>query len=262
MNIRKTPSIYKITNKVTGMFYVGSARRTGDRLRTHKALLVKRKHPNYKIQKDFNLHGWDSFSFEILELIEDVSIIFDKEQYYLDTLKPTYNIALSTKHFWAGSKHSEETKLKMSKARKTGRPTKREIRKSIGTQKKLLFGEFNPFYGKTHTEETKSKLSNFRKGTKVAEYHLVKWKHFGEENPFYGKKHSYESIEKMRNAKLGKKMPESYLEKRRGTKMSEETKRKMSVSQKNRPPRDEAFRLKMKELVTEYWRKKKQLKSI
>ena len=62
--------------------------------------------------------------------------------------------------------HTEETKIKMSKAQT---------------------GEKHPLYGKKHTEETKNKMREA---------------HTGEDNPMYGKKHTEEAKRKISEARL------------------------------------------------------------
>ena len=59
-----------------------------------------------------------------------------------------------------------------------------------------LFGENNPFYGKTHTVETKQKLS------------LLASQRIGNKNPFYGKHHSEETLEHFRKVHKGIKPSE------------------------------------------------------
>lgn len=49
-----------------------------------------------------------------------------------------------------------------------------------------LFGEDNPFFGKSHSKETKDKIRSKLKG-----------KYCGENNPFYGKTHTEENKKKM-----------------------------------------------------------------
>lgn len=76
-------------------------------------------------------YGYGSFSFEILEYC-DKSEVLDREQYYLDLLKPDYNILTS-----AGSPlgyiHSDETKAKMRGPRKLSSEHLTKIRKHIST---------------------------------------------------------------------------------------------------------------------------------
>ena len=61
-----------------------------------------------------------------------------KEQYYLDQLKPEYNILTTAGPSW-GFKHSELSKAKFT-------------------------GKNNPMFGKPRSEETKAKISAAKKG--------------------------------------------------------------------------------------------------
>lgn len=73
-----------------------------------------------------------------------------------------------------GKKHTEDTRKKMSEAKK-GRPSWNKGLHNIfseGTRKKLSEakkGEKNPLFGKTHTEETRRKISEALKRRKISE---------------------------------------------------------------------------------------------
>lgn len=56
-------------------------------------------------------YGYSNFNLDILEYCEP-SILIQREQYYIDLLKPEYNI-LKVAGNRLGSKHSEATKAKM-----------------------------------------------------------------------------------------------------------------------------------------------------
>jgi group I intron endonuclease len=92
-------------------------------------------------------HGYSKFSLEILEYCDPLSVI-KREQHYLDIYQPYYNI-LKIAGSPLGRKHTEETKTKISDAKK-------------GT----FLVEDNHFYGKTHTEEARKKISDAKKGKK------------------------------------------------------------------------------------------------
>jgi group I intron endonuclease len=59
-------------------------------------------------------YGYSNFILEILEYC-DVLVLLKREQYYLDLLKPTYNIA-KIAGSTLGVPKSEETKAKISEA--------------------------------------------------------------------------------------------------------------------------------------------------
>lgn len=85
--------IYKIINiiTITNNIYIGSAIYLKSRKSGHFYNLIKNKHHNKKLQNSFNKHGKENFIFEVLEFCEKENLI-TREQHYLDTLKPKYNI--------------------------------------------------------------------------------------------------------------------------------------------------------------------------
>jgi hypothetical protein len=60
-------------------------------------------------------YGYSNFTLEIIEYCEPSDVI-DREQFYLDKLKPEYNI-LTKAGSSLGYQHSEETKIKISESR-------------------------------------------------------------------------------------------------------------------------------------------------
>jgi len=116
-------------------------------------------------------YGHDNFSLHIVEYTEkEKNKVLDREQYYLDMLRPYYNI-LEKAGSSQGFLHTEETKQLLSKIKKG-----------------LYEGENNPFYGKIHTEETKQSIKD---------YQLLREDHpfakIGESSVNYGRKHSLET---------------------------------------------------------------------
>lgn len=107
--------IYKIINIKTEDFYIGSSAQYKRRKGKHLYDLRKNKHPCVHLQNSYNKHGLINFEFHILEEFEYASKdeILNKEQYYLDTLKPIYNIC-SKAGSPLGVKRSEEFKKKVS----------------------------------------------------------------------------------------------------------------------------------------------------
>ena len=82
--------VYKITNTVTGDFYIGSSKDVKRRWREHKKPSVWKRCPNKQLYKDMQKYGTDKFEFEILEEVE-IEQLKEKEQQFIETLKPTYN---------------------------------------------------------------------------------------------------------------------------------------------------------------------------
>lgn len=82
--------IYKITNTITGDFYIGSSNNVKQRWISHKWPSTWNEHPNNQLYKDMQKYGVDKFSFEILAEVE-IDKLKEKEQQFIETLKPTYN---------------------------------------------------------------------------------------------------------------------------------------------------------------------------
>lgn len=148
--------VYKITNIKNNKLYIGSSINIRKRWREHRKDLNNNIHHSVYLQRSWNRHGSDSFVFEIIELVNNKKLVISREQFWLDNLKPferdrgynMYNVANSP----LGYKHSQETRLKLSIARK-------------GKQCK----EKNHMYGKKHSETTKAqmRLSHIYRGRAV-----------------------------------------------------------------------------------------------
>ena len=85
--------IYKIVNTMNGDCYVGSSNKIEVRKRSHRFYLRAGTHYNPRLQKSWAEYGEAAFIFEILEEVIDFDQLLLREQYYLDTLHPQYNIA-------------------------------------------------------------------------------------------------------------------------------------------------------------------------
>jgi len=107
--------IYRWVNKVNNKEYIGSA--IDLRTRFYVYYSIKRlNNSNMIIYKALLKHGYSNFSLEILEYCSS-SELLEKENYYITTLKPEYNI-LQEARSSLGYKHSEEALAKMSAVRK------------------------------------------------------------------------------------------------------------------------------------------------
>lgn len=196
--------IYKIS--INNECYIGSAVDYDRRIRKHKKLLLENKHHSPILQNYYNKYS--VIIVDILEVVSDRKNLLNREQYYMDELKPKLN---ACKHAGSmlGFKHSEKTRKKLAEIH-TGKYKKEEHpnygrkhskefcdknrERSLGkkysdevNKKKGLPGKSNPFFGRKHSEETKKKWSEKRKGQMA-----------GEKHPMFGKKHSEETKEIIR----------------------------------------------------------------
>ena len=80
--------VYKITNIITGDFYIGSSKNIKLRWAQHKRPSIQKRLSNSKLYKAMASYGLDNFTFEIIEKTDNLK---KREQYYIEQLKPSYN---------------------------------------------------------------------------------------------------------------------------------------------------------------------------
>jgi len=99
MELTKLSGIYSIQNKLNHKQYIGHSKNITFRWYYHLNNLLENKHPNSKLQEDFNTYGLSVFNFSILELIEGKDNLMTKEQEYLNKLDfdNNYNLYNSIK---------------------------------------------------------------------------------------------------------------------------------------------------------------------
>lgn len=82
--------IYKITNTVTGDFYIGSSKNIKERWKNHKKPSRWKQYPNNPLYKDMQKYGVDKFELQILAEIEPEQLK-ETEQQFIEKMHPTYN---------------------------------------------------------------------------------------------------------------------------------------------------------------------------
>lgn len=133
--------IYMWRNK-NGKIYVGSAKDLRKRLTQYYNINYLLKRNTMYINKAILKEGYGVFSVHILEYCSTEDLI-TREQYYIDILKPEYNI-LKFANSSTGYKHREDTL-------------------------ENIRGVHNHFYGKTHTEDSRAKMTESKLGDKLSE---------------------------------------------------------------------------------------------
>lgn len=193
--------IYIIKNNINNNIYIGSSKNIKNRFKEHKRLLKNNIHHNNKLQNSYNKYGLKYFIFSILEEC-DIENLLKREQHYIDTLKPYFNICkiAGKSNGMNGKKHSLKTKNIMREKRLLfikNNPN------HIEQMKKNNSGTNNGMYGKHQTEKFKEERRNQmkkrwenkefrenqiikRKGRKTSESFIIKMS--GKNNPMYGKK--------------------------------------------------------------------------
>jgi len=154
--------IYKITNNVTGKFYIGSAKDIDWRWIIHRRDLRANRHCNPKLQHSWNFYGEDKFSFIILEEVEPIQEkLFEREQYYLDTFKPYirglgYNISPKADGGDNITYHPDRDAF-------------------IEKMSAICSGENNPMFGRTHSDDTIKKQKEKANGRFTLEWFIEKY---------------------------------------------------------------------------------------
>ncbi|MBQ9160921.1 MAG: hypothetical protein IJ122_06325 [Methanobrevibacter sp.] len=149
--------IYKITNLITGDFYVGKR-------------LISSWNNYYgsgvDIKKAIKKYGKENFHREILKYVEGFDNAAETEKKFIMQLNPQYNRMKSYDE--ERIQHSPKTKLQWSKTRtgrqawNKGKTLSKEHKKHLSESHKGNFGEKNGFYGKHHTKESIEKANRSR----------------------------------------------------------------------------------------------------
>ena len=113
----RNPVIYQILNIKNNHSYIGSSDQFVRRQKAHRNDLRKVKHHSRYLQRAWNKYGEDQFTVIILETVLFRELLEVREQYWIDKLKPQYNMAKCVSASMTGQRHTEESKKKMSLTR-------------------------------------------------------------------------------------------------------------------------------------------------
>jgi len=114
--------IYKITNTANGKVYIGSSKDMQNRFKTHKRALNTNKHHSTKLQRAWNKHGSESFTFDVILLCSIENLIM-YEQILIDhnkAVKDGYNICIKSGSR-EGTPHSKDVVNKMTASQRSYR---------------------------------------------------------------------------------------------------------------------------------------------
>lgn len=154
-----------------GRLYYGSAVDFQKRWKKHLEFLRIGKHHNIKLQRAWNKHGPDFFTFYVVEIVQDLDKLLEREQRWLDFVFSTegwcYNIC-KTAGSQRGMKRSAETKAKISAASKIRSPA---ARMRMGQAYRNRTPETNArlvesLRNRVVSQETRQKMSKSQKGRK------------------------------------------------------------------------------------------------
>lgn len=160
--MKKKIGVYKITNTINGKLYIGSSIDLKKREYAHFYNLRNNTHDSKYMQNVFNKFGENILIFSIIEYVENVDILLDREQYWIDY----YNVCdrrygyntCPTAGNRLGCLTSDETKVKLSKI---------NMGKKLSDEHKMKIKKGN--MGKKVSNESRKKMSIAKIGTKVSE---------------------------------------------------------------------------------------------
>ncbi len=188
--------IYKITNNITGKGYIGQTTQAFKKRWYFHCYEAKDKRNFNKFYNAIRKYGAECWSVEVLEEVNDVNLLNEREVYwinYYNTFKNGYNSTSGGERGSVSVKCKEETKKKISKANKG-----KLIKEKNPMYGKI--GELNHLYKIPRTKEVKEKISKTNSGVNNGMYGKC-----GNLNPMFnvvspmkGKRHTPEAIQIMK----------------------------------------------------------------
>lgn len=209
--------VYKITNTISGRYYIGYSVNIKKRFRSHKYKLRTQTHDNIFMQRAYNCDGENCFVYEIIHTFNTEQEAKDKELEYLTDMNirgNLYNLNFNNGGGDMITNHPDRAnileRIKNSVIERVSKLTPEERK-----QKWSQPGEKNGMFGKTHTPEVRKILSEINighsrnKGIPLKESTKQKLSEkaklrTGEKNHFYGKHHTEETKQKLREKSTGK----------------------------------------------------------
>lgn len=141
--------IYLIAHDSSKKVYIGSTTLSFKRrFIAHRSRLRTNTHDNPGLQATVNKYGMGGLSFNILEIVDDLSNIYGREQYWLDFYNKfgeTFNCGKVAKNPMIGHAHSKEFKKYLSN---------------------INSGEGNPNYGRVWSKQVRKRMSISAKNRK------------------------------------------------------------------------------------------------
>ena len=211
--------VYRITNKDTGLSYLGSSKNIRQRLKSHIMKLRMGTHSCAQFQKGFDASEESRFELTIVEYC-DTDILLERELYYLTDMSKL-GLLYNTRMCASGGDMITHHPDRLSIIQRITDSIHESIASMSIAERRAKWGRpgaLNGMFGKTHTPETRAFLSKINKGNT----NCVGYKHtdefrkkisdrqklrVGVKNSFYGKTHTPETRAKISAARKGRVCP-------------------------------------------------------
>lgn len=204
--MNKKQGVYRITNKIDGKTYYGSASISfNKRWREHRRDLRKNKHGNRYLQNAWNKYGANNFEFVIILVCAPKDCLYYEQLFldkYFDSGVNCYNLCPTANSFLGYKRSDKERSNMIGNKRGLGnksRSGQKRSREEIEKQSKALNGKPKPpgfgenlskiLLGNTRgqggkgkkkppmKQETKDKISKTSKGRKISPETIEKRRH-------------------------------------------------------------------------------------
>jgi group I intron endonuclease len=173
-----TIGVYAIKQLSTDRMYIGSSVDIERRKKQHVAALKLGIHHSIFLQRSWHKNGPGDFVFGVIEKMSDRSGLYEREQYWIDSLRPAFNgtklvIDISKRdssHGPIGRPLSPLHRQRISEATKgLGKTEETKQRMSEGAKKRWRNNQ-----GTHLSDETKQKISTALIGREFSEEHRRK----------------------------------------------------------------------------------------
>lgn len=195
--------IYKITNTINNKCYIGKSENLPDRIKYHIKSLLNGDNKNKHMQNAYKKYGENSFTVEIIEILNEEDDINDREKYWISF----YNS--NDKHYGynrtAGGDGGNSYVDCM---------TEEEREEHYKKHIEIRTGENNINYGKhlyhlglqqkylSEDEINEYEANGWERGANAKIKQETSERYIGDKNPFYGKKHSEDTLKKIMETKI------------------------------------------------------------
>lgn len=185
MDIKQLPGVYLMTFIGSSETYVGASQNLRKRIQSHICDFKKGTNsPNLQILWD--TFGKDAMQVKVLEYVENPTKVFEREQYYIDNVKPTcnrYTMKEAKTHYLVRTGTLKKKKLESHKGIPNKKPVSEETRQRMRDSAKARVARMGMDHvtkaaaeknrGNARTTEIRKKISD----TKLERYENGEYTH-------------------------------------------------------------------------------------